>query len=493
MKKPAFALAFLAFAFPSAAQLESPLLSKLQLNLVNPGGKSLAMGGAFVALADDATAAIANPAGLTQLTAWQVGASGKSFTFEPLLRRALYELEADGSYAKFLEEGDRPSGTVRDLEFASVVGPLSDRLSVAAYQAVNLRYRLDADQLDGGNYRAFAMAVPPNSAVTLDEQGGWDVRSEVWGVSVGASFGALSVGGGVTFNRLRYEMTGAASGGGHLFVTNADSVQGNPGAQPRLDTTVSAEVTSGTKTGWIAGFRWQLLEVGNVTLGGVYRKAPRFDVAYSVSSVNRWNGARVEFSCGVDDPSVPGSGASACGAFDMPDDWSVGLSAQVVPSLLVSAEVQRVSYSQLQEGFVPLFAYCTVPLSPCPAQNRVVPGGRGEDAMVPRAGAEWTLPLKGSVQVALRGGWHRELAHGMLVDLYPDSDRDRRPDEGAPAAEIPQPPLTDAFRTTYDGGTDEDHVSFGLGLTLGRKLSLDLAADLSDSSDSFVLSAFYRF
>jgi hypothetical protein len=493
MKTPVLALALLAAAAPAPAQLESPLLSKLQLNLVNPGGKSLAMGGAFVALADDATAAIANPAGLTQLTAWQVGASGKSFTFEPLLRRAFYDLQPDGSYEKFLEEGDRPSGSVADLEFASVVGPLSDKVSVAVYQAVNLRYRLDADELPGGNYRAFAMAVPPNSAVTLDEQGGWDIRSEVWGVSLGANFGTFSIGGGVTFNRLRYDMTGSVSGGGHLFVTNAESVQGIPGAQPRLDTTVSSEVTSGTKTGWIAGFRWQLFEVGNVTLGGVYRRAPRFDVSYSVSSVNRWSGARVEFSCGVDDPNVPGSGASACGTFDMPDDWSAGLSAQVVPSLLVSAEVQRVSYAQLQEGFVPLFAYCTVQASPCPAQNRVIPGGRGEDATVPRAGAEWTLPLKGSFQVALRGGWHREPAHGMLVDLYPDADRDRRPDPGAVAAEITQPPLTDAFRTTYDGGTDEDHLSVGVGLTIGRKLSIDLAADLSDSADSWVLSAFYRF
>ena len=492
MRKPA-ALLLLALAAPAAAQVESPLLSKLRLNLVNPGGKSLAMGGAFVALADDATAAIANPAGLTQLTAWQVGASGKAFVFEPLLRRALYDFRADGGYVKNLEEGDRPSGSVADLEFASVVGPLSDRISVAAYRAVNLRYRLDAGDLDGGNYRAFSIAVPPTSSVTLDEEGGWDVRSEVWGVSVAANLGALSVGGGVTFNRLRYEMTGASGGGGHLYVTNADSAPGNPGAQPRLDTTVASEVTSGTKAGWIAGLKWRVLEVGNVTLGGVYRKAPRFDVGYSVSSVNRWTGARVEFSCGVDDPNVPGSGASACGAFDMPDDWSAGLSAQVVPGLLVSAEVQWVTYSQLQEAFVPLFAYCTVQASPCPAQNRVIPGGRGEDATVPRAGAEWTLPLKGSFQAAIRGGWHREPAHGMLVELYPDADRDRRPDPGAPPTEAAQPPLTDAFRTTYDGGTVEDHVSFGVGLTLGRALSIDLAADLSESNDSYVLSAFYRF
>ena len=69
MKTPRFAIALLFFlATPAVGQIESPLLSKLRLNLVNPGGKSLAMGGAFVALADDATAALENPAGLTQLT-----------------------------------------------------------------------------------------------------------------------------------------------------------------------------------------------------------------------------------------------------------------------------------------------------------------------------------------------------------------------------------------------------------------------------------------
>jgi hypothetical protein len=493
MKTRLTAIVLFLFSAPALGQFESPLLSKIQLNLVNPGGKSLAMGGAFVALADDATAALANPAGLTQLTAWQVGGSGKLFTFEPELRRALYAYRPDGTYQKFLEEADRPSGQQADLEFASVVGPLGEHASVAVYQAVNLRYRLDADDLAGGNYRAFAIAVPPNSAVTLDEQGGYDIRSEVWGVSVAASLGALSVGGGVTFNRLRYDMTGSATGGDHLFITNAESVQGIPGAQPRLDTTVSSTVTSGTKAGWVAGFKWKVFEVGNVTLGGVYRKAPSFDVDYAISSVNTWNGARVSFSCGVDDPNVPGSGASACGTFDVPDDWSVGLSAQLHPNLLFSAEVQRISYSQLQEGFVPLFAYCTIQASPCPAQNRVIPDGRGEDGTVPRAGAEWTIPLKGALQVALRGGWHRQPAHGMQLDLYPDTDRDRRPDPGSAPAEIAQPPLSDAFDTTYDGGQDEDHVSFGLGLTLGRKLSVDLAADLSDSNDAYVVSAFYRF
>ena len=37
----------------------------LQLSFSDPGARSAGLGGAFVALADDATAAFANPAGLT--------------------------------------------------------------------------------------------------------------------------------------------------------------------------------------------------------------------------------------------------------------------------------------------------------------------------------------------------------------------------------------------------------------------------------------------
>ena len=62
-RNAALQLLLAALVAPSArAQTDSALLSKLSFNLTNPGGKSLAMGGAFTAIADDATAALANPA-----------------------------------------------------------------------------------------------------------------------------------------------------------------------------------------------------------------------------------------------------------------------------------------------------------------------------------------------------------------------------------------------------------------------------------------------
>ena len=45
------------------AQAQTPI----EPPVINPGARSLALGGAFVAVADDATAAYANPSGLVQL------------------------------------------------------------------------------------------------------------------------------------------------------------------------------------------------------------------------------------------------------------------------------------------------------------------------------------------------------------------------------------------------------------------------------------------
>ncbi len=48
--------------------------------IVNPGARSLGLGGAFVAVADDATAAWANPSGLMQLVRPEISAEGRSWS-----------------------------------------------------------------------------------------------------------------------------------------------------------------------------------------------------------------------------------------------------------------------------------------------------------------------------------------------------------------------------------------------------------------------------
>lgn len=488
MKRPLLALLALAAAASTArAQVESPLLSKVQLNVVNPGGKSLAMGGAFVSLADDPTAAFANPAGLAQLGSWEFGVSGKGFKFEPRLDSANFFQESATSPAT-VDSVDtyQPSKTSTDLEFASIVVPVVKDLTVAFYRAVNLRYQLDASDLAGGNYRSFFVNRRGLESISLDEQGGLDLRNTVWGASVGARFGPVSLGGGITLNSLKYELTGGDAGGAHLFISNA----GNSGltgiANPTFTTEVSTDVKSGTKVGWIFGARAVLDEAHAVAVGGVYRRSPKFDVGYSIHATLESGQTLANFSCGVDDPNIPGSGASACGTFRVPDDWSLGISGRVFARLLLAVDVQRIRYSQLNDGYVPIFAYRYGPDN----ASRAIGEGTSDDGTIPRIGAEYTLVAKAGSELALRGGWYREPPHGTKVPLFADDNRDRIPDSNTP---VDAPPISQAYATTFDGGKAENHFSFGLGASFARRFSVDLAFDISKTTKSGVLSAFARF
>src|SRR5688500_7632354 len=80
MRKTAFLVVALLVSLPLAAQnVDIEALSGLQFNFGNPGARSLGMGGAFLGLADDASAAEANPAGLTILRKPEVSIEARNY------------------------------------------------------------------------------------------------------------------------------------------------------------------------------------------------------------------------------------------------------------------------------------------------------------------------------------------------------------------------------------------------------------------------------
>ena len=62
---------------PSFALAQSSLQVPLQFDFLNPGARSLSLGSAFTGLADDATAAFTNPAGLLLLGRAEVSLEGR--------------------------------------------------------------------------------------------------------------------------------------------------------------------------------------------------------------------------------------------------------------------------------------------------------------------------------------------------------------------------------------------------------------------------------
>lgn len=476
------------------AQLESPLLSKVQPNIVNPGGKSLAMGGAFVSLADDGTAAFANPAGLPQIRSWQLGLSGKNFKFQPEFTTANYFSSSRDATDFNLQSFDRYdySSKATDLEYASLVGPLGRNVSIAVYRAVNLRYKLDSSDISnvGGvnRYRAFYINRGSSESSSLDEAGGVDLRNELYGASLGGKFGPLYLGAGVTFNKLKYDLTGGSAFSSHHFILNGDNGTRTGVRDPRSDADVSVDNSSGTKTGWVVGMRYDLWEPARLSIGAVYRHSPSFGVGYAIRATLASTGqVLVDNACGRNDTVTGNSGSRYCGTFRVPDDFAIGISGNLfAQNLMLAVEVQRIRYSQLNEGFVGFFVYKPT------TQERSVASGSGEDGTVPHVGLEYTFPTAG-VELSLRAGYYREPAHGTRLTLYPDLDKDGKPDPGSQPSRITDPPVSDAYDVSFDGGGIQNHVAVGVGASIARHLSVDAAFDYSKATKSFVLSAFYRF
>ena len=125
----------------------------LQFDFLDPGARSLAMGGAFTPLADDATAAVTNPAGLTQLVAPEM-------SFELRGRQLVTPYLRGGRLSGIMTARgiDTVSGPIyADAEdtrvfpsFASFIYP-ARRVSVAFYarQLVNVRQQFERDGVLG--------------------------------------------------------------------------------------------------------------------------------------------------------------------------------------------------------------------------------------------------------------------------------------------------------------------------------------------------------
>src|SRR2546423_8266904 len=112
-----------AFTLQLAAQntdIES--LSGLQFNFGNPGARSLGMGGAFLGLADDASAAEANPAGLTILRKPEISVEGRNYEEQQLF-------STSGTFPEVNRSAFTHYSQRVDLTFASVVVPVKDRFT----------------------------------------------------------------------------------------------------------------------------------------------------------------------------------------------------------------------------------------------------------------------------------------------------------------------------------------------------------------------------
>ena len=460
---------------PSAgAQTDSALLSKVTFNLTNPGGKSLAMGGAFTAIADDATAALVNPAGLGLISSIEFAVSGKRAdeTLGLVTARSTAAGPLAAPYPPIETTNVDRDATATSVDFAGVVVPVSRRLVAALTYAENLRFEGDAG--DGG-YQYLELRDNRSGGTTrrdflfqYREFGAVSLRNRLLGLSLAYRVSErVRVGGGVTLNRASFELEGDAAGPHRI----ASRTYLSPTAEEVKTVTMSVNGVSGTKLGYLVGIHVDLLADGALTLGADYRESPSNDGTLVI---------------GGDVPAALASQTSRPFSFRVPRDAAVGLAWHPMPGLTIAGEVQWVAYSDIFDRSLPTVSYAGL-VGPAgfPVENVLSDVSPAPDVFIPRIGLEYVASAKGA-RLAFRVGYHREPAHGNTASLAAR-------DGSGTAFPITDPPYSASVAAVFDGGRADDRFSGGLGVTVARSLSIDFGFDVGRASRQLAASLFYRF
>jgi hypothetical protein len=438
-----FVLLAMVVAFGVSAQnadIES--LAGLTFNFGNPGARSLGMGGAFLGLADDASAAEANPAGLTILIRPEV-------SLELRHDQTIQTYTVDGFFPEnFLRKDFVTNGPAAEVSFASVIFPAGNwRLGAYYHRVINYEANINAlfgtDPFGQPDPFSIFFFVGPNGPVTQDQcfdlgadcstfqlfpfLTAVDISLKTFGASVAYQMGNFSL--GVSAKRQEFEES--------AFTFRTDTF-----FQPL---SVTAQQSDDTDYAYTAGFKWAPSR--KFSLGGVYKTGGSFDAPYLFGTFDQ--------DLNIDAQVV------ATPTFDIPDQYGIGFSYSPIDPLKINVDVVEITYSDLAANFTSLF-------NPADSASYVI-----DDVTEIHVGFEWFF-LNSKIPWAIRAGWFRDPDHALRFDG----------------------PLLDgnqvAASILYPGGEDQDHFSGGLGFAFS-KIQLDLAYSTSDKYKVGSVSAIYKF
>jgi long-chain fatty acid transport protein len=416
-----------------AAQEAPPAL---EFSFSNPGARSMGLGGAFVALADDATAAFANPAGLVQLLRPEVSLELRWRDYETPYTEGGRVAGVPSGHGIDSDDGIRTAysnETTSGVSFLSFVYPGS-KWSLAIY-----RHQL-AD---------FSIATEINGLFGITPQGGdrryedqWTVTDlEIVGTGVSGAYrlsDRFSLGLGVSYFSGRVDNRGAI----YAVDSYPDPSWERNSFLPNLLWQTSSFVVDDTDVGFNIGVLWKFAE--SWRFGAVYRAGPRFDYELYNQAGPLNEAPEGTILASVTDRSI---------AF--PDVWGLGLVYRSPDgSLMVGVEWDRVEYSVIGKTLdSPLVDTSLAAI---------------DDANELHLGAEYVF-LKSNPLIAIRGGvWH---------------DPDHR------FHYLGDDPFSQAL---YQQGEDLLHVTAGVGIAFSR-FQIDLGADLSQNANVVALSAICSF
>ena len=422
----------LGLVMPSQAPAQQAVIP-LQLSFSDPGARSAGLGGAFVALGDDATAAFANPAGLVQLLKPEISIETRNWSHSiPYTASGRIEGVPSGiglDVAPGIIKNEATYNTT-GLSFLSLVWPTGDwSFALYRHQYADLEFSGETQGLFGGSDGS------PERWSDQQMHSTQDVIS--YGLSAGYRLSdKFSVGLGLTYYDVRLEALTQE------YLWDDDSDTGLFGPTTFLpDRLALTEYLFIDDEDWTlsGGFLWSL--TSRWRIGGVYRQG--FDVSLGNDITA---GVAVDYGVPPGTVFIRNRGVPT----EFPDVYGLGVSYRTLEErLTLSFQWDRIEYSSIPRSIE--------------LDDQTI-----DDAEELHFGAEYFF-LESSPVMAVRLGAWLDPYHQMYA-IVDD-----------PYMQAVLPP-----------GSDEWHYTAGLGFATQR-FQVDLAADLSDALNTISLSAIFNF
>lgn len=348
-------------AAEGAAQLNAENFARLGFNFNAPGARSAALGGAFIPLADDATAAETNPAGLTVLLYPQV-----SFEFKGVEYTRTLEEEQGGAPggSEFTDQVPIPSFVSLSLPIGNVT------LAGFRHELVQYRSRVASGGFDFGG-GVFLLPSVSDLELSVYNYGG-ALALKMGALSVGVSGGISQLDMDVDFPRYSISSYDDAYIDNRLVVGAGSAELDDDGGEG-----TGIFVNGGV-----------MLRFGEfMSIGGVYKVRPQFDdLEWRV--VDR-RGEQLASS----DALVPQGTFS----FKIPDAYGGGVAIRPHELFTLSVDALLNRYSQIAANDELVFTR-SVSRGALDIEDYVA-----DDGLDIHAGAEFILFL-GTMPLALRAG-----------------------------------------------------------------------------------------
>jgi long-subunit fatty acid transport protein len=425
-------------ALAGRAQSNSEVNAGLQFNFLSPGARSLGLGGAFAAIADDATAAYANPAGLVNIIRPEASAELRMWQFTGFYPSRGHGFGTPTNRGVDTIEGietGKAHAMTEGLSFASFVYPRRRwafgfyRHEVANFETTQVNEGIFFNNPDnrGSIFRFF----PTKSELSLH-------ISSFGGAAGYRVNDSLSLGLAVA----RYGMSLSSSSVHYEY---------NSFAAPAFEQPHNSERQSGDahNIAIVGGVLWDVRE--RLTLAAVYRQGPRFPITIS-----------------SEPGPPPGSKGGPCkGTFRVPDIVGVGASYRLSSRVTFSTDINRVQYSDLMSGFH-VFDVNDQCVLQGPDQKYVL-----RDGTEMHLGSQWVM--------ASDSGFFSTHPVILIAGYWID-----------PPHSIENRDLEDPQRLLFGRGRSDRHYSVGFSLLASAKQQISVGFDMSRRQRTLSISALSR-